>query len=92
MARYSFSTPWVEYRSTEVAEYGATPVTISLESAQLTDNVTLTRYSDGGHRVRINGKAPKGTKHTFKGESAWSDAERLYRDLVFSTRRAQAGL
>ena len=66
--------------------------TCTVEVADLLDKVTGRTYVDGTQRVvDSHGKPVKGKGGTspFAGESAWSDAERLLRDLAFAERWAR---
>ena len=60
------------------------------EVADMQDTVTGDMYIDGMHKVYatqlLSQKSAKRVK-TFYGESAWSDATRLYDDIYFEYRR-----
>lgn len=69
-------------------------VTVVHEVADLYSERDDWTFEDGAHRVRayypMTGKAYKGKVYkrarTFKGETAWMDAERLYGDVVNEVR------
>ena len=83
MSRYTVHAPW---------EREATFWPFAVEVAAMTDNVTGTVYRNGAYRVtdvRTDKPARRGKGGTvpFKGETAWSDADRLAQDLMFAARR-----
>jgi hypothetical protein len=67
-------------------------VTFAIQVADIKDTKSSsgTVYKHGAHRVVKNGKAVKGKGGTapFFGETAWSDAVRLFDDLTLEARRA----
>lgn len=81
--RYSVVPPWTLFQ---------TQGTYSIEVADLLDKRTGRTYQEGAQRVvDSHGKPVKGKGGTspFAGETAWSDAERLMRDLAFAERYAR---
>lgn len=63
-------------------------VNVITESATLKDTRGGYEYRQGAWRVRVEGDLPdKPRTRTFKGESAWSAAERWAGDLVWQLRR-----
>ncbi len=78
MPRYTIdASTW----STEAIEYA-----LKWESATLVDTRNGNRYRDGAHRVLRAGKILK----TFRGETAWSDAQRLFHDEILKDRYARS--
>lgn len=85
--RYEIVGPWHVAQAASIAGQK-----YQLEYADLRDTRNDTVYSDGAYRVTLNGrpaKIGKGGSVPFKGESAWSDGERLYGDLVSAARHAR---
>lgn len=85
MSNYTILTnTWTAERTAD--EAGST---VTLECADLQDGHGRL-FTDGAYRVKVDGKAVKGKggTHPFKGESAWSDGERLFDDTVFALRRS----
>jgi hypothetical protein len=80
MSSYKLHGPWKVDRTYEV---GMTPVVIALEVTDLIDNRGRV-FDEGAWRVKVDGKVRK----TFKGETAWSDAQRLYNDEIVAARWA----
>ena len=68
---------------------GATLATV--EVGDLLDTRTGTTYAEGWHRVQLTpaGRERTGMRtKTFRGETAWSDAERYARDLAAVAHRS----
>ena len=86
MSRYKVVGSWSEEKAASVDG-----VRFSLQSATIVDKQDGHQYSDGGWRVTVGGKAPcgKGGTVPFYGESAWSDGERFYGDIVTKARYAR---
>ena len=99
MSRYTVTSEWVtdehdrpavvvnEYDETKDAVFEAT---YAIQSADLTDSRGGHVYRFGAYRVVRNGKPAKrgkGGTIPFMGESAWSDAARLFDDIVFAAQR-----
>ena len=83
--RYTVVPPWTLSR---------TYWPFRVEVADLLDTRSGRTYVDGAQRVvdeRTNKPAKRGKGGTvpFKGETAWSDAERLAQDLMFAERYAR---
>lgn len=81
----------VEVHEYELKHDAVLVAVYAVQSADIVDNVTGTRYTDGAMRVVRNGKPVvrgKGGTVPFLGESAWADARRLFDDVVFAARRA----
>lgn len=82
--RYSVVAPWGNYQFE--GSYAA-------QVADLLDKRTGRTYVEGAFRIidSRTGKPVKGKGGTspFAGETAWSDAERLLRDLAFAERYAR---
>jgi hypothetical protein len=84
-SRYTTPGPWTTISRTNVNGYYGTRVgAVQIETGPLIDTkCNNQRYEEGAHRVTIT-KRPEGVAvwprgKTFKGETAWSQAER-YRD------------
>lgn len=60
---------------------------VIIETATLVDNRSGREYPLGASRVRFENKVDGFRAKTFKGESAWSDAERYAVDAIFAQRR-----
>lgn len=87
MSRYTIEGPWREEESRLVTDYNLeNQWTITKETATLMDNHGGMRYECGAYRVRVKGPNPPRTK-TFRGETAWSDAERLMGDWCIELAR-----
>lgn len=84
MSRYT--TGNFKTDSTYRSDDGALLATLSI--GELTDTRTGRTYPDGAHKVTLSRTARDlGFKSkTFKGETAWSDAERLIRDVQTAVR------
>jgi hypothetical protein len=87
VSRYEINGNWREAQRREVEpwrNFGATPITLVVEVADLRDTQGGHVYTDGAYRVRKVGKgenlATRFRAKTFKGETAWSDAERYFGD------------
>jgi len=85
MTRYTVTPPWALSR---------TIWPFAIEVADLVDTRTGRTYVDGAYRVVVaeTGKPAvrgKGGTVPFKGETAWSDAERLATDLMFAERHVR---
>lgn len=79
--RYKVTGEWSTYRTTFAP--------FIIESADLVDTRSGHVYQDGAMRVTVDGKPAvrgKGGTTPFKGETAWSDADRLASDLVINER------
>jgi hypothetical protein len=80
MARYKVNSPWrIE------DEYG---FGVETQSADIVDIRTGDEYSDSAWRVLVDDKPHrgKGGTHPYFGESAWSNAQRLARDIALDRR------
>lgn len=87
MSRYKVTSEWSGHQS---ASAGGGQDVFQVESADIVDTKNGARYRDGAYRVTKNGRPAivgKGGTVPYYGESAWSDAERLFNDLVFEARR-----
>lgn len=74
---------WSEFRTDPGPEF-------AIDTADLIDTRDGRRYRDGAYRVSlIAGRAAPGWRgKTFRGESAWSAAERYATDAAWSALRA----
>ena len=68
--------------------HGSVNPSITIEHADLLDTRSGDIFRQGAFRVLVDGKPVKGKGGStpFIGETAWSDAERLARDLYFAAR------
>lgn len=81
--RYAVANDWTP-RFGVPAEYNDLLI---IEEATLIDTRTGDRFTDGAQRVRML-KSVEGFKtKTFKGEMAWSDADRYANDVYWADRR-----
>lgn len=88
MARYQIAGGWDEAdRQTVYGGSGA--VVLRIETADLVETTSGRRYVQGAYRVSasravmVGDNKPVRSK-TFKGETAWMDAERLQRDMAMA--------
>lgn len=93
MSRYIVVSDW---REAKAASAGSQR--FSLQVADVKDTKGGGHYTDGAYRVYVGSvgqdnprpcKAGKGGTVPFYGESAWSDGERLFNDLVTAARHAR---
>ena len=89
MSRYSVCSEWTTESLEWVEEFDkatgmVADVGFALQYADAKDDKTGDIFRQGAYRVTKNGK-PVG--RTFFGESAWSDAQRLFFDVGFKARR-----
>jgi len=84
MSRYKVGKDWDRTQETEF--HGTV---VAIEIADLTDTQDGRVYRFGAYRVTKDGKPVSGKGGTvpFKGETAWMDAERLHRDILFAVMR-----
>lgn len=86
MSRYKVTGPWEG-----VLKFGS----LYVQSAQITDTKNGRTYEEGAFRVvdarkgMKPAKTGKGGTVPFYGETAWSDAERLARDLALEEQYAR---
>jgi hypothetical protein len=100
MTRYSTPGPWTTISRTNVnGYYGSRIGAVQIETGPLIDRkCSNQRYEEGAHRVTVTKRPlmattwPRGK--TFKGETAWSQAESYRDDCVqaMHTFARQAGL
>lgn len=95
-ARYSVEGPWQEADRSDVTFYNDDRDRIThvlTEYATLRDNRGGWTYPNGAYRVRITGYRPSDCPRgkTFRGESAWSQADCYARDAVWALRRRTGG-
>lgn len=101
MSRYKVVSEWVddsydndpvtwETYNEETNEY--TRHTLKVQSADIQDSQGGRVYQSGAYRVVLDGKPVKGKGGTtpFFGETAWSDAARLFSDKCWEARRTMA--
>lgn len=95
MSRYKIISPWTQVQSAIVETFdGSDIVTVIREVADIKDTRGGWTYERGAERVSAKtedgktyrGKHVTGARKTFYGELAWSNAERLFGDLVTSGR------
>lgn len=83
--RYEVILPWSDDKTREG---------FTLQSADLRDTRTGDTFREGAYRV-VNAETGKpavrgkGGTVPFKGESAWSDGERMLNDLAWAARYAR---
>ena len=83
-SRYTVVGNWSRSLSPNLA-----PSVLVIEDSDLHDPRTNTTYPDGAVRVRFLVSVPGFRTKTFKGETAWSDAERYARDAAFAADRLE---
>jgi hypothetical protein len=91
-ARYKVQGTWDVKDTTPVEDPGFSPKgTVVTETADALDTRTGNLYRQGAFRVRVLRSKVKGLPRgaTFIGETAWSRAECLHRDIVTALRLAE---
>lgn len=93
MARYIVVSAWHEEKAASAGEQR-----FSLQAADIKDTKGGGHFTGGAYRVCVGSvgqdnprpfKQGKGGTVPFYGESAWSDGERLFSDLVTAARFAR---
>jgi hypothetical protein len=93
MSRYTTPGPWSCIKRTNITGfYGSRIGAVQIETGPLVDGRNGQRYEDGAHKVTVTqrpagfeGGWPRGK--TFKGETAWSQAEAYRDDCVHMMER-----
>lgn len=90
MARYSIEGPWDEEARRDVQDWDLeNEWPVITETATLVDSQGGYRYAAGAYRVRFEGPNPKPRAKTFRGETAWSDAERYAGDMALAIQHGR---
>jgi len=87
--RYQTEGAWIQVKGVSVFPYrgGDAFGRVVTYTADLLDTKTGHIYYNGSYRVSVLGPAGRPRGRTFKGETAWSDAERYAIDAVHTLER-----
>jgi hypothetical protein len=90
MARYMILPDWSVESTTTIDDGETKGAVITVETASLKDTRSGHVYAQGAYRVRVRCEPTRPDQprtRTFKGETAWSQAERYAEDTRWYFRR-----
>lgn len=85
--RYRVVGEWTQRQSSVAYDHNGVRLVSRIEEADLQEGEHGYRWAGGAQRVRFErDEAPNPRGRTFKGETAWSDAERYVMDIEMQHR------